>query len=81
MPIFPEDFGDGSIVSLLSESLKTAVLMIDVHDDDVFSFSYEFYREGKKIDSYCSNPDYWGSDEPGTSGVSPEDAERITNFA
>ena len=30
-----------------------------VHDDDVFK--YEYYRDGKHVDQYCSRPDYFGT--------------------
>lgn len=46
---------------LLSESLGADVLMIDIHDDDIFSYVY--YRNGEEIDSFSSWPDYFEGSE------------------
>ena len=35
------------------------VFSLVVHDDDVFK--YEYYRDGKRVDQYCSRPDYFGT--------------------
>lgn len=43
----------------VSEQLQTAVLLVDVHDDDIFS--YEFLKNGESVDEFNSCPDYFGT--------------------
>jgi hypothetical protein len=43
----------------ISEQLQTAVLLVDVHDDDIFS--YEFFKNGESVDEFNSCPDYFGT--------------------
>jgi WD40 repeat protein len=49
---------DPSVASDLARRLRGELFYLMVHDDDVFA--YEYYHDGKRIDQYCSRPDYLG---------------------
>ncbi len=49
---------DPSIARDLARRLGGELFYLVVHDDDVFA--YEYYRDGKRVDQYCSRPDYLG---------------------
>jgi WD40 repeat protein len=58
--VYPVLFGiDPSVARDLARRLGAEVFSLVVHDDDVFS--YEYYRDGKRVDQYCSRPDYLGT--------------------
>jgi hypothetical protein len=41
----------------LARRLRVELVALNVHDDDIFS--YEYYRDGKRVDQYNSAPDYF----------------------
>jgi hypothetical protein len=56
--VFPENNGqDETVSAALARALTDDVLHFLVHDDDIFCYS--LYRNGKLIDRYNSNPDYF----------------------
>ncbi|MGL4942944.1 MAG: ankyrin repeat domain-containing protein [Thermoguttaceae bacterium] len=55
--IFPDECDADGLSKLISQQMTTSVLYVNVHDSDVFCYSY--YRNGQEIDSFCSNPDYF----------------------
>jgi hypothetical protein len=58
--VYPVLFGmDPSVARDLARRLGGEIFSLVVHDDDVFS--YEYYRDGKRVDQYCSRPDYFGT--------------------
>jgi hypothetical protein len=48
---------DGNVAKGLHKLLKTEVLFTLVHDSDIFC--YDYYRDGKLVDEYNSQPDYF----------------------
>ena len=50
---------DPSIAEDLARRLPGELFHVMVHDDDVFA--YDYYRDGHRVDQYCSRPDYFGS--------------------
>jgi hypothetical protein len=46
------------IASAIAARLTSDLLYVGVHDDDILF--YEFYKQGQLLDSYCSDPDYFG---------------------
>jgi hypothetical protein len=58
--VYPVLFGKDPIVARdLARRLGCEVFSLVVHDDDVFE--YEYYRDGKRVDQYCSRPDDFGT--------------------
>lgn len=54
--VFPSDSGREELVSAqIARALPQAIFHLSVHDDD--DFVYHFYREGRLIDRYNSDPD------------------------
>jgi hypothetical protein len=55
--VYPQDYGqDGELARRLAAEVDGVVLHVYVHDD--FLLGYCYYREGEKIDEYCSDPAY-----------------------
>lgn len=48
---------DAAAARDLARRLRVELLALNVHDDDIFS--YEYYRDGKRVDRYNSAPDYF----------------------
>ncbi|MDR0609540.1 MAG: hypothetical protein LBG58_05475 [Planctomycetaceae bacterium] len=62
VPVYAELYFDTvPLAGTISEQLQTNVLLIDVHDDDVFSYYY--FRNGEMVDTFNSCPDYFGSSD------------------
>jgi len=56
--VYPEHHGQDDRVSrAIAKRWATDVLHVLVHDDDIFCYFY--YRAGKLVDQYDSNPDYF----------------------
>src|SRR5262245_61415190 len=56
--VYPAGNGqDERISGLLAKKLPGDILHLIVHDDDIFTYCY--YRDGKVVDRFNSNPDYF----------------------
>lgn len=57
--IYPSDCGqDAEVSAEIAGRLKTAVLHVILHDDDLFN--YTFHSKGRLVDEFSSKPDYFG---------------------
>jgi len=57
--VYPDNHGQDEIIAeKLTAEIKNEIIQLIVHDDDVFI--YTFHKNGKLIDRYNSNPDYFG---------------------
>ena len=63
VPVYAETGCGYPLAVTISELMKTTVLAIDIHDDDIFF--YWLFQNGEEIDSFDSWPDYFG-EESGT---------------
>lgn len=61
--IWPNYFNihDVPLANFISESLKILVSTVNVYDGDYWC--HYLFENGKKIDNYCSIPDYWAENE------------------
>lgn len=56
--VYPVHQGiDPSVARDLARKLGGELFYLMVHRDDVFA--YEYYRDGKRLDQYCSRPDFF----------------------
>lgn len=87
--VYPALFcADSSVARDIARRLFGELFYLMVHDDDVFA--YEYYRDGKRVDQYCSRPDDLGQPtasarkalrgRPQTFAHLANDPERFTDF-
>ncbi len=67
--VYPDNHGqDETISEEMAGEIKNEMLQLIVHDDDIFIYS--FHKDGRLIDKYNSNPDYFGE-------VSEDEKEKV----
>ena len=54
--VFPSDFLNDVICAKIAGLVPDDIFHLAVHDDDIFI--YYFYRDGRLVDQYNSNPNY-----------------------
>ncbi|MDR1290448.1 MAG: hypothetical protein LBK06_04530 [Planctomycetaceae bacterium] len=72
---------DIGLAGAIASKLQTRVILIDVHDDDVFTYYY--FRDGEMVDSFNSCPDYFGTagmdfNPDKFTTISPEELEGLS---
>ena len=57
--VYPQLYGqDSTVAQRLARKLPGELFNLMVYDDDVFA--YDYYCAGKRVDQYCSRPDFFG---------------------
>ncbi|MDR3110794.1 MAG: hypothetical protein LBU65_14085 [Planctomycetaceae bacterium] len=72
VPVFAEIAYGYPLSVTLSEKLKTDVINIDIHDDDVFCYWY--FCDGKEVDAFNSCPNYFDG-----AGMTMPDVDNLPN--
>jgi hypothetical protein len=67
--IYPNHSGqDERLAKVIARGIQGECIYVVVHDDDIFA--YDYFQDGKRIDSYNSRPDYFQE-------VSPREKARL----
>lgn len=58
--VYPKEYGaDGEVAERIASAFDATVLHVYLHDDSLLGYSY--FRGGRLIDEYCSDPEYFES--------------------